>query len=188
MRTNEQTATWRSWTGHTTEVLHLGEESGGWTADGTISGLDVQYVVRLDAHWHVRQFLLFRDLDEPDLWLATDGSGRWGEMNGAHRPDLNGCHDIDLVATPFLRSIPMRRLALGLAVGESTEIAVAMIDPETLHVLPVRHRYLRTDERQWRHQTIDGGGDAREEWVVTLDEHDLPLDVPDRFRREPEPV
>ena len=85
MRTNERTATWRSWTGHTTEVLHLRDEAGGWTADGTISELDVQYVVRLDAHWHLRQFLLFRDLDEPDLWLATDGSGRCGSASAAWR-------------------------------------------------------------------------------------------------------
>ena len=46
----------------------------------------------------MRQFLLFRDLDEPDLWLATDGTGRWGEMNGAHRPELDGCYDVHLPA------------------------------------------------------------------------------------------
>ena len=76
-------------------------ENEAWTASGVVGAPgehnDVHYVLRISPTWHVRQFLLFRDVDEPDLWLGTDGNGRWGEINGAHRPDLDGCVDLDLV-------------------------------------------------------------------------------------------
>ena len=100
-------------------------------------------MLRLSATWHVRQFLLFRDLDEPDLWLGTDGAGRWGEMNGAHRPDLAGCTDIDLAVTPFTSVAPDP--AAGAAVGDDAEVTAAMVDVETLGVVPVEHRVRTTD-------------------------------------------
>ena len=70
---------------------------------GVVSRERVQYVLRLSASWQVRQFLLFRDLEDPDLWLATDGTARWGEMNGAHRIELDGCYDITMNCTPFMQ-------------------------------------------------------------------------------------
>ena len=94
------------------EVLTLRWENEGWTASGEVGRERIHYVIRLSPTWQVRQFLLFRDLDDPDLWLATDGHARWGEMNGAHRPELDGCHDIDLACTPFTNTLPIRRLPL----------------------------------------------------------------------------
>jgi uncharacterized protein len=127
MREREHEAEWISVDGRTHERLRVGWESGGWTADGTIAGLDVQYVMRFDDRWRVRQFMLFRDLEDPDLWLASDGAGRWGEMNGAHRPDLDGCRDLTMECTPFGHSALIARL--GLHVGHAAEVKVAVIDP-----------------------------------------------------------
>ena len=104
-------------------------------------------MVRLSASWQVRQFLLFRDLDEPDLWLATDGTARWGEMNGAHRVELDGCYDIDLPCTPFTNTLPIRRLPLH--VGDSAELPVVTVDVETLEVRAETHRYMRLDTHRW---------------------------------------
>ena len=95
------TARWQTWDDEHIETLTLRWENEGWTASGEVGRERIHYVIRLSPTWQVRQFLLFRDLDEPDLWLATDGHARWGEMNGAHRPELDGCHDIDLACTPF---------------------------------------------------------------------------------------
>ena len=93
-------AAWATWDGDGIETTTLRWENEGWTVSGEVGDAAdrerIQYVLRLSATWQVRQFLLFRDLDEPDLWLATDGGGRWGEMNGAHRTELDGCTDIDL--------------------------------------------------------------------------------------------
>ena len=129
----------------TIEELTLRWENEAWTASGEVGREQVQYVMRLSPTWQVRQFLLFRDLDEPDLWLATDGHARWGEMNGAHRPELDGCHDIDLACTPFTNTLPIRRLPLH--VGDSAELAVITVDVETLAVAPTVKRYHHVDER-----------------------------------------
>lgn len=166
---------WASWDGATDEVADFRWENEGWTISGQVARERVQYVVRLSASWQVRQFLLFRDLDEPDLWLATDGTARWGEMNGAHRVELDGCYDIDLECTPFTNSLPIRRLPL--QVGDSTELPVVTVDVETLDVRSATHRYLRLDTHRWAF----GHDDHSVEFDV--DQHGLVVDYPGRFRR-----
>jgi len=131
----------------------------------------------MSATWMVQQFLLFRDLEEPDLWLATDGHGRWGEMNGAHRTELDGCVDIDLRGTPFTNVIPIRRLPL--LVGHSAQQNVITIDIETLAVVVKPQMYTRVDEHTWRYFSfaLDSVVD------VTVDEHGFVIDEPNAFIR-----
>lgn len=136
-----------------------------------MSGVDVQYVLRLGPDFRTRQFLLFRDLDEPDLWLVTDGQGRWAEMNGAERDDLRGGFDIDLACTPFTASIPIT--ALDLEIGEAASIDIAVIDVETLGVELVARTYARVDDQQWRIDDVE----------VFVDGNGLVVDHPGRFRR-----
>ena len=173
------TARWRSWDGDDDETLTLLWENEGWTASGTVSRERVQYVLRLSATWQVRQFILFRDLDEPDLWLATDGGGRWGEMTGAHRVELDGCYDIDLAITPFTNTLPIRRLPMH--VGHSADITVARVDVETLDVQPSHQRYTRTGEREWVFTALDTATET--ETAFEVDEHGLVVDYPTLFRR-----
>lgn len=173
------TVRWRTWDGDGDESLTLVWENEGWTASGITSRERVQYVLRLSAMWQVRQFILFRDLDEPDLWLATDGGGRWGEMNGAHRVELDGCYDVDLTITPFTNTLPIRRLPLN--VGDTADITVACIDVETLEVRPDPQRYTRLGSHQWQFTQLESG------WTQTfaVDEFGLVLDYPTLFRRDP---
>ena len=171
------TARWRSWDHAHLETLTLRWENEGWTATGEVGREAVTYVVRLSATWQVRQFLLFRDLDEPDLWLGTDGGGRWGEINGAHRPDLDGCTDIDLACTPFTRTLPIRRLQLD--VGDAAEVRSAVIDVETLGVVPVTQRLHRLQPRRFEHT----GSTDDTSIVFDVDEYGLVHDDPGQFRR-----
>lgn len=171
------TARWQTWDHVHLETLTLRWENEGWTATGEVGREAITYVVRLSATWQVRQFLLFRDLDQPDLWLGADGTGRWGEVNGAHRHDLAGCTDIDLRITPFTYSIPIRRL--GLDVGANSEVTAALVDVETLGVAPVRQRYERLTVRRFRRTTLDSG-DVTE---FDVDTYGLVHDDPDEFRR-----
>ena len=172
-------ARWAPWDerDESTEELTITWENEAWTASGMVGRERVQYVVRISPTWHVRQFLLFRDMDDPDLWLGTDGSGRWGEMNGAHRPELDGCIDIDLACTPFTNTLPIRRM--GLHVGDSAEIVVASIDVETLDVQPDRQRYTRVDTQRWRFEQQATG--FMQEFDV--DEFGLVRDYPSLYRR-----
>jgi uncharacterized protein len=171
------TASWTTWHGDGSEELTMRWENEAWTASGVVGRERVQYVVRLTASWQVRQFLLFRDLEEPDLWLATDGSARWGEMNGAHRIELDGCYDIDLAVTPFTRTLPIRRLPL--LVGHTADIPVVAIDVDTLEVCQDLQRYTRLDTHRWAFSRP--GGPTTE---FDVDEYGLVIDYPDAFRRD----
>lgn len=171
-------ARWIDPVGELRETLDAKWDNGGWTVEGHSTALDVQYVVRLSPTWQVRQLLLFRDMDEPDLWLATDGGGRWGEMNGAHRVDLDGCCDLSIVGSAFSPTMPVRRLPLH--VGDSAEVHTAEVDTEMLLVLPVHERYTRLGERRWRKETITSEASALE-WDV--DDQGVALDFDGGFRR-----
>jgi hypothetical protein len=170
-------ARWGRWDLDGDEALTLRWENEGWTATGELSRERANYVVRISPTWQVRQFLLFRDLDEPDLWLGTDGGGRWGEVNGTHRTDLDGCVDIHLPATPFSHTLAVRRLRLDVG-GAADEIA-ATIDVETLGVVPVRRRYHRIGERRWSYAEHDSG----DEFEFDVDTYGLAGDIDTRFRR-----
>ena len=159
------------------EALTLVWENEAWTASGVVGRENVHYVLRISPTWHVRQLLLFRDMEDPDLWLGTDGSGRWGEMNGAHRPELDGCVDIDLPCTPFTNTLPIRRLPLH--VGDSADITVAYLDVETLDIQPDHQRYTRVSSHRWRFEQLSTG------WTqeFDVDEFGLVCDYPTLFRR-----
>jgi uncharacterized protein len=168
-------ARWETWDGAHVEVLTLRWENEAWTATGEVGRERIQYVLRLSPSWRVRQFLLFRDLDQPDLWLATDGHARWGEVNGAHRPELDGCNDIDLACSAFPATLPIRRLPLD--VGDAAELPVITVDVETLAVEVEQRRYERLGERRWR--CTDVGHDDQ----FDVDEYGVVVDRPGRFRR-----
>ena len=171
------TARWQRWDLDGDETMNLRWENEGWTATGDESGANITYVLRLSATWQVRQFLLFRDLDEPDLWLGTDGGGRWGEMNGAHRPDLDGCFDIDLPITPFTNTLPIRRLRLG--VGDAADINTATVDTDTLGVVPVGQRYHHVAKQRFAYRNLTSGFETE----FDVDEYGLVHDYPEHFRR-----
>jgi hypothetical protein len=170
-------ARWVTWDADGEETTTLQWENEGWTVSGVVSRERLQYVVRITPAWKVSQFILFRDVEEPDLWLATDGSARWGEMNGAHRPELDGCYDIQLACTPFTTILPIRRLPL--LTGHAAEIPVVVIDPETLDVHAETHRYSRLDTHRWGLEQLATGHAVE----FDVDEHGLVIDYPDRFRR-----
>ncbi|MGK0332714.1 MAG: hypothetical protein ACI89G_002809, partial [Minisyncoccia bacterium] len=171
------TARWTHLNGPGNETVDLRWENEGWTVTSEVAGANVSYVLRLSATWSIRQFLLFRDLDEPDLWLGTDGSSRWGELNGAHRPDLDGCYDIDLSITPFTNTLPIRRLQLD--VGDAADITTAMVDVETLGIVPVHQRYHRLATNRFAYSNLDSGFETE----FDIDAYGLVNDYHDLFRR-----
>ena len=172
---------WATWAGDGHETATILWENEGFTVSGQVSDAadreHIQYVLRLSPTWQVRQFLLFRDLDEPDLWLATDGSGRWGEMNGDHRTELDGCYDLHLRCTPFTNTLPIRRLPL--LDGHTAEVPVVRVNPDTLEVCSVVQRYTRHGVHRWRYECPHDGVDVE----LEVDAFGLVRDYPDTFRR-----
>lgn len=171
------TATWQSLVADHIETLTLHFENESWTINGQISGLDIQYVMRLTATWQLQQMLLFRDMDEPDLWLANDGRGKWGEVNGSHIRDLGGCTDLDVRGSSFTRTMAIRKLPL--PIGGSSFVDSVVVDPETLAVTRSRLTYTRRAESLWVVQRDDEHNDHEFE----VDEFGLPVDIPEHFKR-----
>ena len=98
-------------------------------------------------------------------------------MNGAHRPDLDGCYDLHLECTPFSYTLPIRRLPL--LVGDTADITVACVDVETLGIVPEHHRYTRVDAQRWVFTRLDLGASIE----FDVDQHGLARDAPEQFRR-----
>jgi hypothetical protein len=175
------------WTGRsgeldTFEELSVSFENEAWTVDGRVmvpaaDHGDVQYVMRFSATWHLQQMLLFRDMDEPDLWLANDGRGKWGEVNGSERRDLGGCVDIDVRCSPFTRTMAIRRLRANI--GASVDVHSVVVDPETLDITRARLNYTRLDVRLWAVHRDDD----LPVHEFTVDEYGLPLDIDGHFTR-----
>lgn len=159
------------------ETLLLRFENEAWTAEGIVQRADIQYVFRFNASWNLQQMLLFRDMEDPDLWLANDGRGRWGEVNGSVRRELGGCTDIDLLCSAFTRAASIRRLHL--AIGQSADVETVTVDTETLAVDRSRLDYTRLDVRRWSIHRDDG----RPVHEFDVDDYGLPIDLPGHFRR-----
>jgi hypothetical protein len=168
---------WDMWDGTPGSNVNLRWENEGWTAEVNLLADDATAVIRLSAQWMVQQMLLFRDLPEPDLWLATDGHGRWGEMNGAHRTEFDGCVDIDFANTPFTNSILTHRLPLHI--GHTADLHVVTIDVETLGVVSAPYRFTRHDEHAWEYTSLMTG----EQHAASVDEFGFVVDEHNAFKR-----
>lgn len=160
-----------------TSTVDLRWENEGWTAQGTLGADNAQFVLRLSAGWVVQQCLLFRDLEDPDLWLGTDSHGRWGEVNGAHRTELDGCTDLDFVNTPFTNCILIRRLPL--LIGHSATLSVAVIDIETLGITKQTQKYTKVSPDTWSYFSNASNSEVE----VIVDEFGFVRDEPNNFKR-----
>ncbi len=111
---------------------------------------------------------------------ASDG--HW-TVDGAARPDLDGCVDVDVAATPLTNTFPIRRLA-HLAVGRSVTSAVAWVDVPALGVTRVEQTYERLEDRDelaaWRYSDPTHGG-----FVLTVDTEGLVVDYEGFAQRIP---
>jgi uncharacterized protein len=121
------------------------------------------------------------DSERPILELLADGEGRWKRRGGEPLPELDGCIDVDISATPFTNTLPIRRL--GLEPGESEVLAVTYIRiPESL-VGPERQRYgcleARVDGGLYRFEALPSGFAAE----LPVDADGLVIDYPGLFRR-----
>jgi hypothetical protein len=142
--------------------------------DGTEFGLS--YRLKLDALWRTKEMLL-RSTAGHVLHLESNGQGSWQE-NGKDRPDLQGCIDIDIQATPLTNTLPIRRL--DLETGESMEIRLCYVDVPHLTVSPANQRYSALEAGSlYRFESLESGFTAD----LPVDEDGFVLDYPGLFKR-----
>ena len=167
--------------------LRLAIRESGVVADGLVLGVAdgypfrLSYEVRCDAYWRVRAARVGVPGDSPRVELFSDGEGNWTGPDGQAVSYLKGCEYVDISETPFTNSLPIRRL--GLAPGESAEIAVAYLEGAELQPWPEPQRYTRLEigDEDWiyRFVSLDGGFTAE----LPVDQDGLVLDYPGLFRR-----
>jgi uncharacterized protein len=171
------------------EHLHL-HRSGAWIqADGVIIGGDAEhdsgpvewalaYSIMLDAEWRVRSMAVTDHAGDRHLRLVADGNGSWTTGDGVPLPDLSGCIDVDLVATPFTNTLPIRRLQL--EPGSSAVVKVAYLPLPELAPFATEQRYTALAPRRWRFESLDASGFTAE---ISTDANEVVLDYPGLFRR-----
>jgi hypothetical protein len=184
----EREVMWAPWEGPGLEHLRLVTSGSGIVANGLVIGLEagrpfrIGYEVRCDERWRVREVRVATpDSERPVLKLLTDGEGRWKRGGGEPVPELDGCIDVDISATPFTNTLPIRRL--GLKPGESEELAVTYIRVPELLVGPERQRYgyleAQADGGLYRFEALPSGFTAE----LPVDAEGLVIDYPGLFRR-----
>jgi hypothetical protein len=133
------------------ETLALDEDADGLRARSVIVdnsdepfGLMADW--RLDRNWVSRSvhLTLLCEGGVRELAIARTGPMSW-RVDGEARPDLEGCLEVDVSATPFCNGLALRRL--GREPGELTALYVLASD---LAVQPSRQRYERAGEN-WRY-------------------------------------
>jgi hypothetical protein len=113
--------------------------------------------------------------------LLADGEGHWKRASGEPLPELDGCIDVDISATPFTNTLPIRRL--GLKPGESEELTVVYVRVPELLIGPERQCYgcleAQADGGLYRFEALPSGFIAD----LPVDAGGLMLDYPGLFRR-----
>lgn len=179
---------WQAWDEPGLEHLTLHSDADGVWADGVMLGLHgtrrvrVRYLIRCDAAWRAREVRVEADaLPARVLDLVSDGAGHWQFRGGETIPALDDCLDVDLYASAFTNTLPIRRLQLDP--GEAAEIRAAYIALPGLELAPARQRYTlltrNTAESRWRYEGL--GTDFVEE--IRVDGEGLVLEYPRVGRR-----
>lgn len=122
--------------------------------------LRVGYTIEHDVRWRFREAIIESGpLDAPrELHIRRLPDGRF-EVDGAARPDLDGCEDIDLMVTPYTNTPPIA--AHSLARGESRRLRVAWVRFPELEIRAVEQEYTRLEpgasEERYRYRNLETG-------------------------------
>ncbi len=179
-----RTVRWSAWEGCEAGLEHvdLSPADGGIHVSGVVIGRDgearfgLAYRLRLDSSWRTRDAHL-RTTSGRALHLESNGQGAWTE-NGRSRPDLQGCIDIDIQATPITNTLPIRRL--DLETGESMEIRLGYVSLPELIVTAASQRYTALEAGSlYRFESLEDGFTAD----LPVDQDGFVLEYPGLFRR-----
>lgn len=142
---------------------------------GTPYGAHYRLVMAPD--WSVREVAIAMT-DGRTLMLSTDGKGAWRDANDRPMPNLDGCIDVDLSATAFTNTLPIRRL--GLVKGERRTIRVAYVAIPDLSVEAAEQAYTCIEpDRRYLYEGLFREFQAE----LGVDTNGLVEDYPSLFRR-----
>ncbi|WP_040214624.1 putative glycolipid-binding domain-containing protein [Clostridium polynesiense] len=181
-------AIWKTLNETGLEHLFLLKDDESITANSVILTMRKDMPVRIlyniycNLDWKVNKFeVQIFDGKSKSIVLQSDGNGNWTTDAGKSVENLYGCIDIDISATPFTNTIPIRRLSLKS--GESREIKVVYIDTYNFSLKPVNQRYTCIESNlnscKYKYENLNSG--FMTEFFV--DKDGFVIDYPHLFKR-----
>jgi hypothetical protein len=118
--------------GHTAAV----EAGHAWT---------IHYTINVDRDWRTRdaEIMAWTSGGEASVHIESGGAGRW-LVDGVHRPELEGCLDVDLESSALTNTIPVHRLAL--PVGGTASAPAAYVRALDLGVQILEQHYTQVQD------------------------------------------
>src|SRR5262249_13642213 len=109
----------------------------------------------------------------------TDGLGHW--FDAAYKPlsGLDGCIDIDITATPFTNTLPIRRL--DWQVGQSRLLHMVYFQIPELRVSPAFQQYTCLEKNEQGSRFEYQQGDFRA--ILSIDADGFVQNYPELFRQ-----
>ena len=184
----ERNIMWTPWSEPGLEHLHLLQQDGNILADSIIVGVSnrlpfrLHYEITCDSNWKVKELgLTLLSGNRESIKTQTDGQGHWSTYTGDPVSSLEGCIDVDISATPFTNTLPIRRLAL--SPGQSAELLVAYASIPEMELKPERQRYTclewNTDGGLYKYEGMESGFSAE----LPIERDGLVIDYPGLFKR-----
>jgi uncharacterized protein len=131
-------------------------------------GVDFDW--HLDPAWRTRRiFIRLTESHERTVLIERAAAAAW-RVNNHPRPDLDGCHEVDLSPTPFCNTLAIRRLFHDNS-GSAGEMTAVYVNFPAMTIQPSRQRYERRGERQF--QFIDLGANKGFEALLTVDDEGM---------------
>ncbi|MBZ0290372.1 MAG: putative glycolipid-binding domain-containing protein, partial [Anaerolineae bacterium] len=155
------------------EHMTLREDERGVAVESVVIGVSetgafrLNYRVLCDVKFRVREVRLAL-AGQQALYLTGDGRGNWLNGEGHPLPDLKGCIDIDITATPFTNTLPIRRIQWKPGQSETLRMVYFLIPEMTFQ--PDEQRYTCLEQRA-------DGAVFRFEQPATGFTADLPVDA-----------
>jgi hypothetical protein len=172
-------ARWADWDGPGRQHVVLTDRGDAIIAQGSIAsgaGPAWRFEIESDAAWCVRRAEVAPE-GGPALRLFADGNGNWFDAAREPMPQLAGALDVDLSATAFTNTLPVRRC--NLAIGEGTDIITAYVAFPGLTVIADPQRYTRFGALRYRYDSRDSDFTCD----IEVDRHGLVVSYPGLFRR-----
>lgn len=175
---------WAPVAGAGLEHVRLRADAGGALVESVVAGtidaasFGLFYRLSCDRRWRVHEAELCVAGEGKRLTLLSDGDGHWWDGDGHPLDALAGAIDIDIAATAFSSTLPIRRLQL--ARGEHRDLSVVCVTLPTLAVGAAARRYTCLEPgRLYRCAAPDSGVAAD----LAVDDDLLVLDYPGSFKR-----
>lgn len=151
-------------------ILRVGEDAP----------FQLTYQIICDDKWRVRKVTIgVQSKINRRVEFNSDGGGNWTDEAGQRLPEFTGCFDIDISATPFTNTLPLKRTQI--ETGESVDVAVVYFLIPEMTVQRSLQRYIRLAENLFRFEEhgIYQGFSAE----LPVDANGLVIDYPQLFQR-----